>query len=144
MNPGGQRRSGSKLWENNKGGFNGRSTCAERNASRHRRHDPFREGGEADVVFLFPDLRRAADAAYQKHGPDRDSVIRPFYVGMTRARHTLYICQQESQASNYLTRPLLLLDLLDARERRRCSRQFRRGWGIISYAGGFDLTGPES
>jgi superfamily I DNA/RNA helicase len=54
------------------------------------------KGGEADVVFLFPDLSPAGDAAYQRHGPQRDSVIRLFYVGMTRARHTLYICQRES------------------------------------------------
>jgi hypothetical protein len=33
------------------------------------------KGGEADVVFLFPDLSPAGDAAYQKHGPQRDSVI---------------------------------------------------------------------
>ena len=54
------------------------------------------KGGEADVVFLFPDVSPAGDAAYQKHGLQRDSVIRLFYVGMTRARHTLYICQRES------------------------------------------------
>jgi len=54
------------------------------------------KGGQADVVFLFPDLSRAGDAAYLRHGPDRDSVIRLFYVGMTRARHTLYLCQSES------------------------------------------------
>jgi len=54
------------------------------------------KGGEADAVFLFPDLSPAGDAAYQRHGPLRDSVIRLFYVGMTRARHTLYICQRES------------------------------------------------
>jgi len=54
------------------------------------------KGGEADVVFLFPDISPAGDAAYQKHGPPRDSVIRLFYVGMTRARHTLYICQRET------------------------------------------------
>jgi hypothetical protein len=54
------------------------------------------KGGEADVVFLFPDVSRAGDAAYGKHGPQRDSVIRLFYVGMTRACHTLYICQRES------------------------------------------------
>jgi superfamily I DNA/RNA helicase len=54
------------------------------------------KGGDADVVFLFPDLSKAGDAAYQRHGPDRDAVIRLFYVGMTRARHTLYICQKES------------------------------------------------
>jgi DNA helicase II / ATP-dependent DNA helicase PcrA len=54
------------------------------------------KGGEADAVFLFPDLSPAGDAAYQRHGPQRDSVIRLFYVGMTRARHALYICQRES------------------------------------------------
>ncbi len=54
------------------------------------------KGGEADVVFLFPDVSSAADVAYQRYGPDRDSVIRLFYVGVTRARKTLYICQRES------------------------------------------------
>jgi len=54
------------------------------------------KGGQADVVFLFPDLSPAGDAAYQRHGAQRDSVIRLFYVGMTRARHTLYVCQKES------------------------------------------------
>jgi DNA helicase II / ATP-dependent DNA helicase PcrA len=54
------------------------------------------KGGEADVVYLFPDLSREGDAAYQQAGQPRDSVIRQFYVGMTRAREILYICQQES------------------------------------------------
>ncbi len=54
------------------------------------------KGGEADVVFLFPDVSPAADAAYQRCGPQRDAVIRLFYVGMTRARHTVYVCQRES------------------------------------------------
>jgi superfamily I DNA/RNA helicase len=54
------------------------------------------KGGEADVVYLFPDLSGEGDAAYQQSGAPRDSVIRQFYVGMTRARETLYICQQES------------------------------------------------
>ena len=52
--------------------------------------------GEADAVFLFPDLSKAGDAAYQRHGAQRDGVIRLFYVGMTRARQTLYLCQRES------------------------------------------------
>jgi superfamily I DNA/RNA helicase len=54
------------------------------------------KGGEADAVFLFPDVSPAGDAAYRNHGPQRDSVIRLFYVGMTRSRHTLYVCQRES------------------------------------------------
>ncbi|MGP8247684.1 MAG: hypothetical protein ACLQVN_24625 [Bryobacteraceae bacterium] len=32
------------------------------------------KGGEADVVFPFPDVSPAGGAAYQKHGPQRDSV----------------------------------------------------------------------
>lgn len=53
------------------------------------------KGGQADVVYLFPDLSRAGDAAYQMKG-SRDAIIRLFYVGMTRVRHTLYLCQPES------------------------------------------------
>ncbi|MBI4463139.1 MAG: ATP-dependent helicase [Acidobacteria bacterium] len=54
------------------------------------------KGGQADVVYLFPDLSQAGDVQYQRCGPPRDSIIRLFYVGATRARETLYICQQES------------------------------------------------
>jgi DNA helicase-2/ATP-dependent DNA helicase PcrA len=54
------------------------------------------KGGEADVVYLFPDLSQAGDAQYQRGGPPRDSVIRLYYVGATRARETLYICQRDS------------------------------------------------
>lgn len=52
------------------------------------------KGGEADVVYLFPDLSQAGDAQYARGGVARDAVIRVFYVGATRARHTLYICQR--------------------------------------------------
>jgi hypothetical protein len=62
------------------------------------------KGGEADVVFLFPDLSQAGDAAYQRHGPPRDSVIRTFYVGMTRAREALYLCEQASAMAARLAR----------------------------------------
>jgi len=54
------------------------------------------KGGQADVVYLFPDLSRSGDANYQRFGPSRDSVMRLFYVGITRARETLYICQREN------------------------------------------------
>jgi len=54
------------------------------------------KGAEADVVYLFPDLSRAGDCQYQRCGPPRDSVVRLFYVGITRARHTLYICPAET------------------------------------------------
>jgi superfamily I DNA/RNA helicase len=54
------------------------------------------KGGQADVVYLFPDLSQAGDAQYNRGGPARDSVLRLFYVGLTRARETLYICQRET------------------------------------------------
>jgi superfamily I DNA/RNA helicase len=57
------------------------------------------KGGEADVVYLFPDLSKAADAQYRRCGPPRDSVIRTFYVGATRAREALYICSAEGAAA---------------------------------------------
>jgi superfamily I DNA/RNA helicase len=50
------------------------------------------KGGEADVVFLFPDLSPQGQMASRRHGPPRDAVIRTFYVGMTRAREVLYLC----------------------------------------------------
>jgi len=61
------------------------------------------KGGEADVVFLFPDLSQAGDAAYQRFGPPRDAVIRTFYVGMTRAREVLYIAEKASAMAASLT-----------------------------------------
>ena len=57
------------------------------------------KGGEADVVYLFPDLSPAGDAQYQISGPPRDSMIRVFYVGATRARETLYLCGRETARS---------------------------------------------
>ena len=54
------------------------------------------KGGQADVVYLFPDLSQAGDAQYAHGGVARDSVIRQFYVGVTRARETLYLCQRET------------------------------------------------
>jgi DNA helicase II / ATP-dependent DNA helicase PcrA len=54
------------------------------------------KGGEADVVYLFPDMSRAGEAQYQRSGSSRDSMIRVFYVGATRARETLYICQRDT------------------------------------------------
>ncbi len=53
------------------------------------------KGGQADVVYLFPDLSQAAAAQNGQAGAPRDSVIRTFYVGATRAREILYICSPE-------------------------------------------------
>jgi ATP-dependent exoDNAse (exonuclease V) beta subunit len=47
-------------------------------------------------VYLFPDISRAGDGQYQRTGAPRDSVVRLFYVGITRAKHTLWICRQET------------------------------------------------
>lgn len=54
------------------------------------------KGGEADVVYLLPDLSRAGWQSYEFRGDPHDSVVRLFYVGMTRARQELYWCQQAS------------------------------------------------
>lgn len=51
------------------------------------------KGGQADVVYLFPDLsRRGYDGWRWSGGESRDAVVRLFYVGMTRAREELVLC----------------------------------------------------
>jgi superfamily I DNA/RNA helicase len=59
------------------------------------------KGGEADVVYLFPDLSRAADLEWYRGGEERDSIIRQYYVGMTRAKQKLVIC---NSAGAYVAR----------------------------------------
>lgn len=54
------------------------------------------KGGQADVVYLFPDLSGAGMREWQSRGELRDSVIRLMYVGMTRAREELVICQNST------------------------------------------------
>lgn len=48
------------------------------------------KGGEADVVVLFPDVSPQGWKAWASPGELRDSVLRQFYVGMTRAKESLY------------------------------------------------------
>jgi hypothetical protein len=60
------------------------------------------KGDEAGVVILFPDLSQAGDPAYQRQGPERDAVIRTFYVGMTRAREALYIADRAGVMAAHL------------------------------------------
>jgi DNA helicase-2/ATP-dependent DNA helicase PcrA len=50
------------------------------------------KGTEADVVILFPDISQAAAWHWSRTGSGHDSIIRTFYVGMTRARERLVIC----------------------------------------------------
>jgi len=54
------------------------------------------KGGEASVTILFPDISLAAAEEYQRNP---DPVIRTFYVGMTRAKETLIVCQPCSDMS---------------------------------------------
>ena len=55
------------------------------------------KGGESDVVYLFPDLSWAASQEWHGNAQQRAAIHRLFYVGMTRARDTLVICQPHSQ-----------------------------------------------
>lgn len=57
------------------------------------------KGGEADVVYLMPDLSLAGVRQWERRGDSRDAVIRQMYVGMTRAREELVICDPSSQVS---------------------------------------------
>jgi len=50
------------------------------------------KGGEADVVFLFPDLSLPAMKGWVENKDEHEAIIRTFYVGMTRARESLIIC----------------------------------------------------
>jgi len=54
------------------------------------------KGGQADVVYICPDLSRAGYESWMgTNGPKgRDSVIRQFYVGATRARSSLYFTDE--------------------------------------------------
>ncbi len=52
------------------------------------------KGAEADDVFLFPDLANKAAAAWiEKDGDAYESVLRTFYVGVTRARRRVWIAR---------------------------------------------------
>ena len=58
------------------------------------------KGGEADAVYLSPDLSIAAYRELVTTGVSaRDATIRMFYVGMTRARERLVLCDPSSRYS---------------------------------------------
>lgn len=57
------------------------------------------KGGQADIVYLFPDLAPAGLREWAGDAEDRDSIVRQFYVGMTRAREQLIICEPASPVS---------------------------------------------
>jgi len=54
------------------------------------------KGAEADHVFIFPDLSPAGMRSWTGRPSERDSVIRLFYVAMTRPRETLHLCEPAS------------------------------------------------
>ena len=56
------------------------------------------KGGQADTVFLFPDVSESASYSAGCLGEDeRDAIVRTFYVGATRARRRLVLCQSRGQ-----------------------------------------------
>jgi DNA helicase-2/ATP-dependent DNA helicase PcrA len=59
------------------------------------------KGGEADVVYVFPDLSPEGGKQWRPaHGSKgRDNVRRLFYVAFTRARERLVLCQAANQLS---------------------------------------------
>lgn len=59
------------------------------------------KGAEADVVLLHPDISPSAWQEWDDGGAGRDAIRRLFYVGMTRARETLYLCGRASANAVY-------------------------------------------
>ena len=61
------------------------------------------KGGEADVVYLAPDLSPAGMREWCGTPDEQDSVRRCFYVGLTRAFEELVICRPSGGLSVCLT-----------------------------------------
>jgi len=49
------------------------------------------KGGEADVVYVMPDLSLASMQQWSCYGPARDAIVRLMYVAMTRAKESLIL-----------------------------------------------------
>lgn len=64
------------------------------------------KGGEADVVYLFPDLSMPGMREWEAGGEQRDGIVRQMYVGMTRAREHLVVC---GRATPMAVEPLALV-----------------------------------
>lgn len=50
------------------------------------------KGGQADCVYLIPDLSSRGSNEWRQKGGPQDGVRRQIYVGMTRARRELVVC----------------------------------------------------
>lgn len=62
------------------------------------------KGAEADVVFIFPDISKDAWESLAKGDKRKyyaDALDRVFYVGMTRAKDTVYVCDTTRRAHSY-------------------------------------------
>ena len=57
------------------------------------------KGGQADAVYLLPDLSASGMREFTKPGDGRDGIIRTFYVGMTRAKEKLVVGRRQSPCS---------------------------------------------
>ena len=55
------------------------------------------KGGEADVVWLSPDLSMEASGAAHRDVQAREELCRTFYVGVTRARETLLLANPSTR-----------------------------------------------
>jgi DNA helicase-2/ATP-dependent DNA helicase PcrA len=64
------------------------------------------KGAQADVVYVFPDLSAAGFREWVAGGEQRDSVVRLFYVAMTRARERLVICSPSDRNTAPLRREI--------------------------------------
>ena len=54
------------------------------------------KGSEADVVYLFPDLSSAGASEWTGTPEQKSAVYRLFYVGMTRAKHSLILYRRSA------------------------------------------------
>lgn len=63
------------------------------------------KGGEAEVVYVFPDLSGAGLDSWNLPGPRRDAIARMFYVAFTRASEEL-VLGKASERHNSLQFPL--------------------------------------
>ena len=54
------------------------------------------KGAESRDCFLFPDLSMSGMREWVIPGESRDGIVRAFYVGMTRSKHSLYLCGRSS------------------------------------------------
>jgi len=58
------------------------------------------KGGEADCVYLLPDLSPSSMREWAgRRGDTRDGIVRTFYVGMTRSREKLVLARRWSPSS---------------------------------------------